>query len=372
MRTGNSVVPATSGARLSVWPQAAIRDGAVRARRPGLDILRGLAIVLMIGANTGAELLEAPHPFWFRLIGSFAAPVFVTLAGLVIGLAASGPARPGGWRRCLKRAGFVLLMAVWVDLAVGRYVPGMTCDVLYLIALSLPAAFLMARAGVAARWVSPLLVLAVTPWAQSCWGYRVEITQPAFEALARGAGGLLPGAIRRFLIDGWFPVLPWLGFALFGVALASLPERWRPWRIRAGAALVGVGAIVWLVHPGALAERNGYSELFYPATLGYVLTALGVTLILLELCEAGSEARGVRWLSALGRCSLLIYMVHLVVIEFVLRPVFGPLPLVAFLLLIGNFVAMIWALAAFVELMKRRYRERGAALPLALATLLGA
>lgn len=42
-----------------------------------IDILRGLAIFTMIAANISPYVLIEPHPFWFRLYGSFAAPLFI-------------------------------------------------------------------------------------------------------------------------------------------------------------------------------------------------------------------------------------------------------------------------------------------------------
>lgn len=42
-----------------------------------IDIIRGLAIFTMIAANMAGKLFAEPHPFGFRLYGSFAAPVFV-------------------------------------------------------------------------------------------------------------------------------------------------------------------------------------------------------------------------------------------------------------------------------------------------------
>ena len=46
-----------------------------------IDILRGLAIFTMIAANISPYVLIEPHPFWFRLYGSFAAPLFILISG---------------------------------------------------------------------------------------------------------------------------------------------------------------------------------------------------------------------------------------------------------------------------------------------------
>ena len=50
-----------------------------------VDVLRGLAIVTMVAANLAAEMLRQPHPFWLRAYGSFAAPTFVVVAGMMVG-----------------------------------------------------------------------------------------------------------------------------------------------------------------------------------------------------------------------------------------------------------------------------------------------
>ena len=76
-RSGTSVAPPSE-------PPAAGGADAGRVgggRLAAIDLLRGLAIVMMVAANAAAVILRGPHPFGFRLFGSFAAPIFVTLAG---------------------------------------------------------------------------------------------------------------------------------------------------------------------------------------------------------------------------------------------------------------------------------------------------
>src|SRR5262245_51031015 len=58
--------------------------GARAARDPSIDVLRGLAVFMMVAANLAASALEGPHPLWFRLYGSFAAPLFVLLSGMMV------------------------------------------------------------------------------------------------------------------------------------------------------------------------------------------------------------------------------------------------------------------------------------------------
>src|SRR3954467_15585140 len=70
--------------------------GDVYGRLAWVDLLRGLAIASMVAANAGAQVLRAPHPLAFRLLGSLAAPTFVTLAGMMVAHATRADRSPRG------------------------------------------------------------------------------------------------------------------------------------------------------------------------------------------------------------------------------------------------------------------------------------
>lgn len=53
-------------------------------RDTSIDTLRGIAILTMVAADLAASVLKEPHPFWFRLYGSWAAPMFILLSGFMI------------------------------------------------------------------------------------------------------------------------------------------------------------------------------------------------------------------------------------------------------------------------------------------------
>lgn len=55
-----------------------------RSRDESIDILRGLAILTMIAANTAGILLRPPHPLALRLYGTFAAPLFIAISGAMV------------------------------------------------------------------------------------------------------------------------------------------------------------------------------------------------------------------------------------------------------------------------------------------------
>ena len=51
-----------------------------------VDLLRGIAIALMVAANTVPYLLAPPAPFPVRVLASLAAPLFILLSGMMVAL----------------------------------------------------------------------------------------------------------------------------------------------------------------------------------------------------------------------------------------------------------------------------------------------
>ena len=78
------------------------------------------------------------------------------------------------------------------------------------------------------------------------------------------------------------------------------------------------------------------------------------------------------WLGTIGRCSLLLYIIHLVVIRLLVVWVDEELALGPFLLLCGLVLGGLLVLAAGVDAFKRRCQEHGLRIPGVAAVLLGA
>jgi peptidoglycan/LPS O-acetylase OafA/YrhL len=169
-------------------------------------------------------------------------------------------------------------------------------------------------------------------------------------------------------------MFPWLGFALLGTALGGLWEGQRLLRIAPwmGWAVLAVGVPLWAADPGPQAVRCGYSELFYPPVPGFLVTAVGAVLVLLGAARGLWELGAGRWLATIGRCSLLLYLVHLLAIRGLAVWVDERLPLGPFLLLCGLILAGLLIVAQLVDLLKRRCREQGVRLPGVAMVLLGA
>ncbi len=304
-------------------------------RSHAIDALRGAAIVTMFAANLAGPCLRPPHPMWLRVYGSFAAPTFVLLAGMMTSMSA----RPAPLHRLLKRSALLLLLAASIDLLCWGIDPFETFDVLYLLGLALPIAGVCSRLKLWAHLLIATTIVLITPWLHRAVGY----------------GPLLPDhlaypwpAWRRMLVDGWFPVFPWLGLALLGSVLGRLKplsgER-RPWLVPLGGVLIMLGAVGWWLAPPALVTRAGYSELFYPPSPQYLAGALGSVLLALALFDKLEQRCSLGWLVVLGRSSLMLYVIHVALIAFVLDEWFQGQTLPAFLTLYALMALSLWSLA---------------------------
>src|SRR5260370_41952783 len=107
---------------LSVSRSPQVPDCPATSERPrralSIDVLRGLAVITMIAANLAASALEGPHPLWFRLYGSFAAPLFVLLSGMMVAYTAR--CKSHGLRYFASRGAIVIGFAALLEIVIWK------------------------------------------------------------------------------------------------------------------------------------------------------------------------------------------------------------------------------------------------------------
>jgi len=330
-------------------------SGGNTARDSTVDALRGFAIATMVAANLASLVLPEPHPFWFRLYGSFAAPTFILLSGMMVSLTR----RRHGPLYFAARGATLLALGALIDLTIWRILPFTAVDVLYLIGLSLPTARLLEPSAALVRWGVPITIFVVAPLLRSALGYTSYPT----EIDLWQSTSVVPdqtNILHHWLVDGWFPIFPWLGFSLLGACLGRIRSTRgfsQPRLTVLGAMVLAVGVGTWCLFPGPLLTRSGSSETFYPPTTGYLITAVGLILSLF-LADCCSGARALDPLRALGESSLAMYLLHLILIRYAVSPIWPRLTFPRFgLAYVATVIALISA-AYGLRRLKQRYRPR--------------
>lgn len=288
----------------------------MRKRDNAIDILRGLAIFTMVASNLTPYALADETPEWFRFYGTFAAPLFVFLAGMMVSLGSKNHHSIGYY---FIRGAALIGVGAWLDTYVWGLYPFLSMDVLYLIGVSMPLCYLVGKLPVGLRVALTGAVFALMPQLQAWSPYRHS---PDNITLASGmsAANVLAQVdpIQSWLIDGWFPLFPWLGVAFAGVLAGELRLRSRAFdgakTFVLGAATLAAGIVWWLDAPVVRFARGGYPDLFYPPTLAFFCVAAGVVLLLFYLVDTTVDSPLYAPFKLYGRCSLLMYILHTVVI----------------------------------------------------------
>jgi uncharacterized membrane protein len=317
-----------------------------------LDALRGVAVVLMMEQHLGvwlwhvadptrAGVAQAPLYMAINGLGGLAAPTFITLAGvgtslLVASRTAADPAAPG-LDATLVRRGLVLLgfgyLLNW--LTPSWFSPG-SWFVLHLMGLAIATAPLWRRLPNAVLLALEFVLLGVTVAAQHWLRTPVVLTNDAMRDLGRAGG-----ALRLALVEGQFPVLPWLGVFLAGMVAGRWLVQGQPARIGQLCRVCLALGFTLMVLGLAAAEVPALHFLrtapwwrvvsvrtsFYPAGPGIVLLLQAGVLLMLSAAlhiERSRQARpdggdgGV--LVSLGRASLTLLLVHVVLVREISRP----------------------------------------------------
>ncbi len=295
---------------------------SVRAgsRLSWLDFFRGLAVLVMIEAHVCNTFLATGvrESDWFPLlnyINGLVAPSFLFIAGFVQGREGRvSPGKPINYRlRARRLVGIVLLGYAlhfpFAELAQHRWADalrvGTQFDVLQCLAVSLGV--LLAISWVIDQRRGPELDADASVWVRrSGWWMSVVVLAGcsvlAAPYLQSGSGGPIPlRALVNQTTGSLFPLLPWMGFVLFGALVGAWPRR--PLHERA-VGLLSLAALAWTFRG---AEFSAVSPAFFLERAAWVL-------VLAAVCEWCAERPLPGLILFAGRNSLTLYVVHLVLI----------------------------------------------------------
>ena len=330
----------------------------VRARRAYLDWVRGLAVVIMIEWHTLDSWTRpadrAGDPFWYcMIVGGFAAPLFLFMAGVSVSLASGARERRGltAWDAAasmIRRGGFVWVLAILFRIQAWLLSPGSTIygilkvDILNIMGPAISLAALIwgttGRFGVriaAFAMVTAMTALLTPPVRASAW---LGILPDPLEWYIRP----MPGRTT-------FTMFPWAGFAFAGAAVGVLLDRARSevaerdvnlGLLIGGAALALAGFGASYLPPLHAGSR------FWTSSPSFFMLRVGVIVTLIALAYAWVARAGAGFspMQQFGRTSLFIYWIHVELVYGIFtyplqRALPLPLAILAFLVFSG---LMLW------------------------------
>jgi len=359
-------------------------------RRTYLDVLRGVAVLVMIEAHVIDSWTRAAdrqtHGFRQSLVlGGFGAPLFLFLAGVAVAMSAGSKARrsgdPAAATRAVQKRGLQIFILAFVFrfqalvLSHGELWTLLKVDILNIMGLAIILAATLW--GLTADLRSRLAIFAVATAAFVWLAPAVR----AFELLA-----LLPNSIEGYLRPipdlTNFTLFPWAGFVMAGACVGVLLDAARQpdadrranlWFASGGLIVAFVAHRMSFLPP--LDPRSRFwttSASFFFIRLGLMVAAVGAaylweqrpSLRLRPLGLRSGQAAGRRWspLQVLGRSSLFIYWIHVeLVYGLVSLPLHGAFSLAGAWAALGVFCLLMLAVAALKDWMAGKF-NRGSSL----------
>jgi uncharacterized membrane protein len=298
-----------------------------------IDTIRGIAIFIMLGANVLGYVTSCEyHPLWFDMVSSFAAPLFILVSGYMIAL--NSLKKHTSISYFLLRGGMLVLTAALIDALLWHYVPFAAFDILYMMGFSVPLVFLLSKKSIRLRIGFIAVVLLITAFLQTVLAYRpfpLEIVY--LSPLAGYSDHTVFNVIKAFFYDGWFPLFPWIAVPVLGSIFAHFRQKaannFAGIKILLTGGLLALAGFVWLylaytsAHPlDKLFKRAPYGEIFYPATLPFMIGVSGICLLVFALADKTRNFIKRNPFIIFGQTSLFNYIMHTAIIAYIISPRF--------------------------------------------------
>jgi uncharacterized membrane protein len=349
------------------------------SRRGYLDWLRGVAVVVMIGAHTiDAWTVTAEKTstrYWYvSLVAGMAAPLFLFLAGVSVSLASGSKVRRGLTRGEAARAMFRRGLWIWVLALLFRVQsflvsPGSTLyGILKVDILNIMGP---AIAGAALLWglASTLATrMALFVSAALVFGLATPIVRAS--TLVGGLPDPVEWYLRPWAGRTTFTLFPWAGFVFAGAALGLVIDRIRSddgeRRMNVGFAAAGVAVSALSFGLSYLPSPYASSQ-FWTSSPSFFFLRVGLLIVSVSLAYAWAQRAGSARFSPLrqfGLTSLFIYWIHVELAYGIASyPLHHALPLELSLVAFVLFTLLMLGASLLKTHVVRRWRMRGHGTP---------
>jgi len=299
---------------------------------PSLDVMRGIAIILMIQVHFVENLSpwEASTGFLYGIsavLGMLPAPLFGFLTGLSLWIwlrrRESSGVSPARIRVMAYRRGFFLFTAglafaffIWLPKEVFSW------DILTFLGASTFVVYALRRLSTKTIMIILIAVFLISPPLREITGYHSHWDREWEEYLYDFT---FPDVMLGFFLHGYFPLFPWIIFPLAGL-IAGKQYFGNPGEGKMGRNLPLTGIVLMIASAaGAMIPAAGIpivrfyagSFSFYPASPAFLMGSLGLVLLMLwtfnrtlDNREIPSKSPVLVFLQRYSRFSLSTYVVH--------------------------------------------------------------
>jgi uncharacterized membrane protein len=250
-------------------------------RSHSLDLIKGIAVLIMIFANTSVYFFNFIDFNFIRLICSFAAPVFLILTGYFTQM--NLLKYDVNKNILILRALQILCLGAFIDIVFWGTIPFITYDILYLIAFSqLILIFINFKYYI----FLVLLILLGSFIIPNLISYRFEIDEISVQLFDSFKTIINSKPLKRLFYDGWFPILPWLAFVLMGALMFRNKiffTKYSTYFLMIGLSLFGLTYLIIVNQDYPI--RNFYLEIWYPLKNTLLLIPFSVFFIIIGLID---------------------------------------------------------------------------------------
>jgi uncharacterized membrane protein len=336
-----------------------------------IDFIRSIAIIIMIIANSAAVIGNKEYSYFFRIICSLAAPLFVLLSGISFSVSSKYQSTS---HTKTRSALYLLITASCIDLFIWQSPPFYTFDVLYIIAFGIFLNIFLNHKTLVYFLSFILLSIGLAVYLQVVLPYRFEMQEISLQNIVdMNIRDYIMSSIRYMFVDGWFPIFPWICLPIIGTLIVKYQPIYQSnklyvYMFSLFALLVSIYGLI--TASSIVPLRNGYVELFYPASyLIFILVCSGALLFFTNTFHNKTSNTFINYFSMIGKYSLFIYIIHIAIIHFVLDVFFNSLDASSFAVVMVIFTVSLYVIIAMLELTKARHIIQR--LPFSISKIIG-
>ncbi len=336
-----------------------------------IDFIRSIAIIIMIIANSAAVIGNKEYSYFFRIICSLAAPLFVLLSGISFSVSSKYPSSSD---TKTKSAFYLLITATCIDLFIWQIPPFNTFDVLYIIAFGIFLNIFLKHKTLLYVLSFIIFSIGLAVYLQVVLPYRFHMQEISLNNILQvNKSDYIISSIRNMFVDGWFPIFPWICLPLIGTLIVKYQHFFQSYKLYTYVfSLITFFVSIYGLSTSStiVPLRNGYVELFYPASfLIFMLVCSGALLFFTSTFSYKISNPLISFFSMIGKYSLFIYILHIAMIHFVLDVYFNSLDASSFAIVMVIFTVSLYVMIAILEFTKaKQFIQK---LPFSISKIIG-